>query len=157
MQTPTPNGAPTPIDLFIDFLQAQTELPELTEQGTTAFRRYVRTALPFLPAIVLSGQWCDSTCNAIADAVSAIVASDEAEMPATWVCRCWAVNQREWETCGRCDRHSAEVFERNRDALYVVGLVVGLALANALNGMAGGMLMNDQYGDLKLETVRDRV
>lgn len=114
--------APPPLELFINFLQSQTELSELTEKGVDAFRGHVRTALPFLPAIILSGQWCDFTCNSFDEAVRALVATTG---PA-----------------GGGAPDDATAYEG--EAGYIVGLLVGLALAHTLIGMRPDNSTTDQ-------------
>jgi hypothetical protein len=110
--------APTPLELLIDALQGH-ELPLLTDHGTNCFRQHVQTALPFLPAIIVTGQWYDWTDGPVVDAVGAILASEP---------------QPTAESLAR-DPDGPKT--RELEAHYITGLVVGLALANALLGARG--------------------
>jgi hypothetical protein len=105
--------------MFLDVLQGQPTIGEITEEGLDEFRRHVRTVLPFLPSAILTGQWCDFTEGPVLAAVDAILASTPpptAEYLA-----------RDPEYPQTCDQ----------EAHYITGLVVGLAVANALLGARG--------------------
>jgi hypothetical protein len=109
---------PTPIELFADLLQTVQELPGLTDHGLDALRANIRTALPYLPAIIGSGQWADWTEGPVNAAASAIAAARLAEPTGT-----------------EADETEAKTAEL--EAHYLTGLITGLGLAHALQGARG--------------------
>ena len=102
----------TPLEIFIDALQV-SHLPLLTEAGTDAIRQQVQIALPFLPAILVSGGWYDWTDGDVAKALDAVRARFPGE---------------------DADDREALTLE----AHYLTGIVVGFGLAQGLHGTKGG-------------------
>jgi hypothetical protein len=100
----------TALELFVDVLQSQETLPNLTERSTDVLRRQVRAIGPYLPAIVTMGQWDDWIAGPVEQAVSA--AADVSK---------------------RSTLHVDDSI-RERDALYLAGILIGLSLAAALQG-----------------------
>lgn len=107
------------LERFIDFLQTQRHGPEqITDYGSASFQRNVRTVLPFIPQLMLSGLWQDWTDGPVTAAIEAV---KEAEHQGTLA----------GDAAYLADDPDTLKTEE-LEAHYVTGLVVGLALAEVL-------------------------
>lgn len=119
--------APTPLERFIDFLTSHTEIGSFSEQGTDHYRNVVRAALPFIPNVILSGHWYNGTGESNTDAIA--LAIDAA-------CNTLRTHHLEGFDAETTDQPE-EIQYREQEARYIVGLLVGLALANVLRESRG--------------------
>lgn len=103
----------TPLDRFLKLLGEPHEVSGLTDKGMDNLRTEVRAALPHLEAIIAVGGWADWTDGPVAHAVNDVTAAMEPDL----------------------DQDPPMVNERQ--AVYVVGLLTGLALSHALEGARG--------------------
>lgn len=110
----------TPLQKFLDYIDAHLdrELPPLTEYGADVFRRDVRLVLPFLPAIILSGGWRDSTEPPVATAIEALTVAARKD----------TLSSEAAYLADDPDTITAD----DREAHYLTGLIVGLAIAKVL-------------------------
>lgn len=98
----------TALETFTNTLDNLPELSEFTDKGMEAIRARVRAITPHLPAIILAGSWPDYGQGASGEAVEAAI--DKADPNG----------------------------EDEKEAVYYVGLLTGLVLADALRAANGG-------------------
>jgi len=113
-------NTPTPLAMLIDYIQGHRDVALLTEHGNDCLRQNISAVLPFLPAIILSGGWNNWTEAPVARAIEAVKASER---------RTFRDGPNNPLYNDPDTLHTEEL-----EAHYITGLVVGLGLANALNG-----------------------